>query len=148
MWEDTKNKAGGKWILKVQKDYCSKLWEEVLMGIIGDQFDSTGEICGAVISKKAQFDTISIWNAHADNEILQNTIRERIREVLGLSKEAEIEYKKHFGADTYGTSGATSYKPTSSVKYVKKGPTQAPAAIFRSKQAEPAKPSSDAAQMI
>ncbi len=30
MWEDEKNKNGGKWTLKVQKGYGSKVWEEVV----------------------------------------------------------------------------------------------------------------------
>eukprot|EP00826_Nyctotherus_ovalis_P054813 TRINITY_DN7213_c0_g1_i5.p2 TRINITY_DN7213_c0_g1~~TRINITY_DN7213_c0_g1_i5.p2 ORF type:complete len:116 (+),score=39.67 TRINITY_DN7213_c0_g1_i5:135-482(+) len=31
MWEDERNKGGGKWTLKVQKGYGSKLWEEIVI---------------------------------------------------------------------------------------------------------------------
>jgi len=31
MWEDEKNKNGGKWTLKVHKGYASKLWEEIVI---------------------------------------------------------------------------------------------------------------------
>lgn len=63
---------------------------------------------------------------------MRDTVRERIRDVLGLSKDAEIEYKKHYGAEVAPV--GTSYKSGPSVKYVKKTPAQTYAPIFRSKQ--------------
>ena len=112
------------------------------MAIIGDQLDATGEICGAVISKKylalsinsdrVQFDTISIWNSHGDNETIRDAVRERIREVLGLPKDAEIEYKKHFGPEM-APGPQPSYKGGPPVKYVKKAPPPTFAPIYRSK---------------
>ncbi len=87
------------------------------------------------MSHRPQFDTIAIWNAHGEDEALRNTIRERIRTVLGLPAEAEIEYKKHFGAEV--AAGPVTYKSGPSVKYVKKAPAQSYAPIHRSKPGDP-----------
>jgi len=41
---------GGKWIVRLKKGLASKYWEELILAIIGEQFDVGKEICGAVIS--------------------------------------------------------------------------------------------------
>jgi len=41
---------GGKWIVRLKKGLASKYWEELILAIIGEQFDVGQEICGAVIS--------------------------------------------------------------------------------------------------
>jgi translation initiation factor 4E len=31
MWEDEGNKAGGRWILKLNKGYVNRFWEELVI---------------------------------------------------------------------------------------------------------------------
>ena len=64
-------------ILNLQKlIFCSKrYWEEIVLGIIGEQFDVGPEICGAVISVRNNEDIISVWNKSADNIEAVNKIR-------------------------------------------------------------------------
>jgi hypothetical protein len=85
---------------------------------------------------RAQFDTISIWNAHGNNEAIRDEIKDKIRSVLGLPKDAEIEYKKHYGSEQAPGPGAPQYKGPS-VKYVKKTAPATNAPICRSKQVAP-----------
>lgn len=66
-WEDVANKDGGKWLLKLKKGLASRYWEELILAVIGEQFDVGQEICGIVLSMRTNEDRISIWNKTADN---------------------------------------------------------------------------------
>jgi len=45
-WEDPANKAGGKWMVRLKtKGLTSRYWEELVLAIIGEQFDVGHEIC-------------------------------------------------------------------------------------------------------
>ena len=74
-WEDPVNQNGGKWMVRVKKGLSSWYWEELLLAIIGEQFDVGHEICGAVVSIRAENDIISVWNKSADNPEATNKIR-------------------------------------------------------------------------
>ena len=70
IWEDEANKRGGKFTIKFRKGLATRLWEEVVLALIGEQFDGAAgnEICGAVMSVRFHDDAISIWNRGSDNE--------------------------------------------------------------------------------
>ena len=95
-WEDPVNKNGGKWMVRLKKGLSSRLWEELVLAIIGkdsphlvepirilklyflfvgEQFDVGHEICGAVISVRHSEDIISVWNKTADNNEATTKIR-------------------------------------------------------------------------
>lgn len=62
MWEDKENRKGGKWIIRFKKGVADRYWEDLLLGIVGDQFAEAGEeVCGAVLSVRAGEDVLSIW---------------------------------------------------------------------------------------
>ncbi|KAH8111043.1 eukaryotic translation initiation factor 4E member 2 [Phellopilus nigrolimitatus] len=42
VWEDPLNIEGGKWIIRFKKGVADRLWEEIVMAIVGDQFDDCG----------------------------------------------------------------------------------------------------------
>jgi translation initiation factor 4E len=94
-WEDPQNKLGGKWMLKLKKGIASRYWEDILLAIIGEQFDVGPEICGAVVSVRNNEDIISIWNKTADNTEAVSKIRDQIRRILKLPAIISIEYKRH-----------------------------------------------------
>ena len=75
VWEDPQNCQGGKWMIKVRKGIASRYWEDIVLAIVGEQFDVGSEICGAVISVRTNEDYISIWNKTADNTEAVNKIR-------------------------------------------------------------------------
>lgn len=85
VWEDPVNLSGGKWIIRLKKGVADRIWEDLVLAIIGDQFDecrnaeehevpgnwedkSDGngpewpEICGCTISVRQSEDIISLWN--------------------------------------------------------------------------------------
>ncbi|KDQ61334.1 hypothetical protein JAAARDRAFT_54711 [Jaapia argillacea MUCL 33604] len=42
VWEDPLNITGGKWIIRLKKGVADRLWEDLVLAIVGDQFDDCG----------------------------------------------------------------------------------------------------------
>jgi translation initiation factor 4E len=62
VWEDDENKRGGKWIMRLKKGVADRYWEELLLALIGDQFnEAADEVCGFVLSVRSGEDVFSIW---------------------------------------------------------------------------------------
>lgn len=95
MWEDSMNREGGKCMVKVKKGLTSMYWEDLLLAMIGEQFDVGQEICGAVVSIRGEHDIISVWNKSSNNLEATNKIRDQIRRILKLPSFVPVEYKKH-----------------------------------------------------
>jgi translation initiation factor 4E len=56
------NKDGGKWIIRLRKGVADRLWEDLVLALIGDQFEVDDHVCGCVLSVRALEDIISVWN--------------------------------------------------------------------------------------
>ncbi|CAB3399664.1 unnamed protein product [Caenorhabditis bovis] len=95
VWEDPANVRGGKWIVRLKKGLCTRMWENLLLAMIGEQFMVGDEICGAVCSIRNQEDIISVWNRTSDDITVTNRIRDALRRVLQLPQNTVLEYKKH-----------------------------------------------------
>jgi len=80
VWEDPLNIDGGKWIIRLRKGVADRLWEDLVLAIIGDQFDGLGtreegsdpttgddEICGCTISVRGGEDILAIWNKNGSD---------------------------------------------------------------------------------
>ncbi|KAF8268696.1 eukaryotic translation initiation factor 4E class II [Lactarius quietus] len=102
VWEDTLNLTGGKWIIRLRKGVADRIWEDLVLALIGDQFagvaqpheDAWPEICGCTISVRQNEDILSIWN-RIDEPKLRERIRDRIRTVLHLPSTTIMEYKSN-----------------------------------------------------
>ena len=103
-WEDPANNSGGKWMVRLKKGLASRYWEELVLAIIGEQFDVGQEICGAVVSVRNSEDIISVWNKNSDNKEATNKIRDQMRRILKLPSFISVEYKKHVDAKADGSS--------------------------------------------
>ncbi|PIL25151.1 hypothetical protein GSI_13040 [Ganoderma sinense ZZ0214-1] len=114
VWEDPLNLSGGKWIIRLRKGVADRLWEDLVLAVIGDQFDgvidsgdaggqqadanSDGEwpeICGCTISVRQNEDIISLWNRHDSSAKSKEKIKETIRRVLNLPLMTIMEYKSN-----------------------------------------------------
>ncbi|KAK8399126.1 hypothetical protein O3P69_004294 [Scylla paramamosain] len=66
MWEDEGNQNGGTWRIKVSKKDTSRLWKELLLAAIGEQFEGHlapgDEVCGISVSVRERDDLLQIWN--------------------------------------------------------------------------------------
>lgn len=71
MWEDDANKKGGRWVISLTrcpKNELDNLWLDVLLCLIGEAFDHSDQICGAVVNVRPKNYKISIWTAQGNNE--------------------------------------------------------------------------------
>ncbi|KAL0953394.1 hypothetical protein HGRIS_004633 [Hohenbuehelia grisea] len=116
IWEDPLNLSGGKWIIRLKKGVADRLWEDLVLAIIGEQFDecrsledgnggnwddtSDGgtewpEICGCTISVRQSEDIVSLWNRVDGDAKVRERIRDTIRKVLNLPPSTIMEYKSN-----------------------------------------------------
>jgi len=83
LWEDDANRLGGKLYFRVRKGHSSRMWEDMLLALIGGQFHGCG-VCGAVISTRFSEDCISIWNRDSGDEAALQLLRDTVKRVLKL----------------------------------------------------------------
>eukprot|EP00730_Choanoeca_flexa_P016855 TRINITY_DN8044_c0_g1_i3.p1 TRINITY_DN8044_c0_g1~~TRINITY_DN8044_c0_g1_i3.p1 ORF type:complete len:197 (+),score=33.40 TRINITY_DN8044_c0_g1_i3:155-745(+) len=95
MWEDQRNKRGGKWILRLRKGIVDRFWENIVMAVIGEQFEDSDDLCGVVLTIRPYEDIISLWNATAEDPAAVQRIRDTMRRVLDLAPGVTLEYKDH-----------------------------------------------------
>ncbi|KAJ2914657.1 hypothetical protein MD484_g5760, partial [Candolleomyces efflorescens] len=121
VWEDPLNITGGKWIIRLRKGVADRLWEDLVLAIIGDLFDECRsspqaqpvgngqdggdglehgaggdelpEICGCTISVRQSEDIISLWNRVEVDKQCREKIRDTLRKVLNLPPSTIMEYK-------------------------------------------------------
>ena len=99
MWEDNKNKDGGKMtiILKKNKDdkklYLDKIWLYTILGCIGEQFDDSDFICGLVLNIRKHQDRINIWINTSNKEYITR-IGLRWKNIIENNK-ISISFIKH-----------------------------------------------------
>ena len=43
-WEDPANARGGAWIVRLRKGLAARFWEELLLAMVGEQFESGSEV--------------------------------------------------------------------------------------------------------
>ncbi|XP_039952467.1 eukaryotic translation initiation factor 4E1-like [Bactrocera tryoni] len=71
MWEDAGNKQVGRWVItlnKTSKADLDNLWLDVLLCLIGEAFENSDVVCGAVVNIRGKNNKISIWTANGNNE--------------------------------------------------------------------------------
>jgi len=98
VWEDESNSKGGAWKMKCYKNDTPKVWKELLLALIGEQFadyvDPKDEVCGISVSVRERDDLIEIWNVDATLKE-RFTVAEKVHSLLpGIKFSAEF-YKAH-----------------------------------------------------
>ncbi len=63
-----------------------------MLALIGEQFNETDEICGAVLSVRNRQDRVAIWTKTANNEAAQLSIGRQIKQVLDVGDNTQIGY--------------------------------------------------------
>jgi len=109
MWEDEKNKDGGRWLLQSQarknvtgspgkeQPVLDLYWLEVLMCLIGEGWGNpsyAGDINGAVFSKRKN-SKLGVWLADCENTEAVLNIGLNIKARLGLGPRANIQFEAH-----------------------------------------------------
>ncbi|XP_031618088.1 eukaryotic translation initiation factor 4E1-like [Contarinia nasturtii] len=98
MWEDEQNKNGGRWIINLQKFFrpheLDKLWLEVILCLIGEAFDYSEDICGAVVNVRLNRHKIAIWTSNNNKQRILS-IGRKLKESLNIPQELQIQYELH-----------------------------------------------------
>jgi len=94
MWEDESNQGGGRFILRLKKNYANRFWEDLILSYIGEQCEENDEICGLVLSVKSNDITISLWTKQI-TEKAKDTIKLWMRSTLQINEKTDLEYKNH-----------------------------------------------------
>ncbi|GIY53918.1 eukaryotic translation initiation factor 4E-1A [Caerostris darwini] len=109
MWEDSRNKKGGRWLLNVQKSQrntdLNNYWLEVLLCLIGEAFkEHSEEICGAVAQIRNKGDKIAVWTADVKNQEAIMVIGRIMKDRINIHPRNTIAYEAH--ADTQVKTGS------------------------------------------
>uniref|UniRef100_A0A1L8EIU2 eIF-4F 25 kDa subunit n=1 Tax=Haematobia irritans TaxID=7368 RepID=A0A1L8EIU2_HAEIR len=97
MWEDAANKQGGRWVITLNrcpKNELDNLWLDVILCLIGEVFDHSDQICGAVVNIRQKNNKISIWTANGNNEEAALEIGHKLKESLRLGRQ-NLQYQLH-----------------------------------------------------
>eukprot|EP00736_Rhodelphis_marinus_P003099 Rmarinus@m.16315 len=102
-WEDKANEGGGKWVVSLPRprrdDIMDECWTNLLLSLIGENFEDGELICGAVISLRKQNDRISLWTNNGPHSEPQREIQERIgrhlRAVMRVPPTEVLTYQIH-----------------------------------------------------
>ena len=78
------NERGGKWIVRLKKGVADRVWEEIVLAVIGEQFVpdrseeepwAVDEICGCTISVRSNEDILAVWHKSGADEAVRARIR-------------------------------------------------------------------------
>ncbi|KAI9336220.1 translation initiation factor eIF 4e-like domain-containing protein [Zopfochytrium polystomum] len=96
MWEDPANANGGKWVAQIQKAQkrdLDQLWLNTMLACIGEMFEDSSEVCGAVVSVRRHADRLSLWTASYKSETRVVGIGNHWKSILAIDD--KIGYQAH-----------------------------------------------------
>jgi translation initiation factor 4E len=94
-WEDKANDKGGKWQLEYQnKEDLNRAWTYVVLAMIGEQFEDSDEICGAVVSIRPKRCRLALWTRNSNNEQAQLRIGAGLKKFVEAGNQ-KIAYQTH-----------------------------------------------------
>jgi len=111
MWEDERNKKGGRWLInldKKQRASClDNFWLEVMLCLIGESFDGESVLVnGAVVNVRNRGDKISMWLCEAKPQEAIVKIGQTLKKRLGIDdKVVLLGFECH--NDTINKTGST-----------------------------------------
>ncbi|KAH7292938.1 hypothetical protein KP509_28G004300 [Ceratopteris richardii] len=84
-WEDPICARGGKWSITFSKGKSATtdtFWLYTVLAMIGEQFNESDEICGAVVSIRTRLEKLALWTKTASNEAAQMSIGKQWKDLL------------------------------------------------------------------
>jgi len=112
MWEDEKNRTGGRWLINLDKKQrmtsLDNFWLEVMLCLIGESFEDHSQyVNGAVVSVRTKCDKIGMWLGVANQTQAESitTVGRRVKERLGIDPHVSLGFEAH--EDTMKKAGST-----------------------------------------
>uniref|UniRef100_A0A2P2I5W9 Eukaryotic translation initiation factor 4E type 3-like n=1 Tax=Hirondellea gigas TaxID=1518452 RepID=A0A2P2I5W9_9CRUS len=98
MWEDEGNCNGGTWRFRVPKKDSARVWEEVLLAAIGEQFNDTlaagDTVVGVSMSIRDRDDLLQVWNN--DSRLAETVYEVMINKINGLFLDPPVNFLASF----------------------------------------------------
>ena len=92
MWEESPK--GGIWITKVKKDDdADRMWEALLLALIGEQF-AEPNVIGVSLSLRTKEKLIQVWLKDATNQKMKALVSNRMRHFMKLDPDSTTLYFK------------------------------------------------------
>ncbi|KYQ88774.1 hypothetical protein DLAC_10568 [Tieghemostelium lacteum] len=116
MWEDTANKNGGKLVLTFKNNHrfyynVDLIWENIVLGIVGETIDNERDICGVVLSKRGgpgsgSTERIAIWNRDANNQQNIEALKQNLLAAISYSgmDPGKLDIKYHVHSNSLSSS--------------------------------------------
>lgn len=125
LWEDPQNANGGKISVRLRKKYTTIIWEELILGFIGEIFPPQiqSEITGLVISIRRDCNLLQVWfkDYSYDKGVL---IEDAIKQYLQIPENVDVETKPFF-KNYFGVPNNLSTEEKIKEKYSRKKSTNA-----------------------
>jgi len=98
LWEDPSLAKGGVWRIKCPKRETSRVWKELLLAAIGEQFcdevHDGDDVCGLSVSPREKDDLIQIWNVRSE-DVGQSRVLDKVHQLLPDVRFNAEFYKPH-----------------------------------------------------
>ncbi|KAI8908702.1 translation initiation factor eIF 4e-like domain-containing protein, partial [Powellomyces hirtus] len=100
-WEDPANVNGGKWVTvlpKTRRAELDRMWMETILGVVGETFPKSDEICGVVMSIRIKQDRLSLWTKTALDAEATKAAGQHWKKILNFEEMERIGYQAHSDA--------------------------------------------------
>lgn len=78
--------------LRLKKGLAGRLWEMLMIALIGEEYEIVKDVCGIIVSNRFQEDIISVWIASTED---YEMLKEFLKKILGLPHSVLFEFKPH-----------------------------------------------------
>ncbi|XP_065172472.1 eukaryotic translation initiation factor 4E-1A-like isoform X2 [Atheta coriaria] len=99
MWEDETNKRGGRWLISLDRKQrgndLDRFWLDIILCLIGEAFENSDDVCGAVVNIRSKGDKIGIWTKNATRSEAVLEIGRKLKERLRIKPKDQIGYQAH-----------------------------------------------------
>eukprot|EP00892_Ulva_mutabilis_P009798 jgi/Ulvmu1/7190/UM034_0099.1 len=99
-WDDKETASGGIWSVPIKrgadcKERLEQYWVDVVLHILGEQFDEGMDVLGVACNVRKQQDRIEVWTKTASDEAVQYSIGQQLKTLLKLPPSQTIGYTSH-----------------------------------------------------
>ena len=95
VWEDEFNSNGGRWLVWIPRSSSDKLWEDVMLFLLGNQTQDGDQIAGVEIKLKSKNASISMWHKDREDQDQIRSTKADLYNALGDTDHAlKLDYHK------------------------------------------------------
>ena len=82
--------------MRINKGFADKLWENLLLGMIGEQFELANVVTGIVIQIGFEMDKIQIWFKHNHDEDIKTQVKKDLIRILETTDSVQMSFVDFF----------------------------------------------------